>query len=67
MGVAAAQRRVDMGTYALRHCTYHPCLVPYEDLPESEKEYDRNAALGTIRAVIACGYRITIGATDRES
>ena len=22
-----------------------PCLVPYEELPESEKEYDRNTAL----------------------
>lgn len=22
----------------------HPCLVPYDELPEEEKEYDRNTA-----------------------
>ena len=36
----------------------HPCLVRYEDLPESEKQYDRNAALETLKAVLALGYRI---------
>jgi hypothetical protein len=36
----------------------HPCLVPYEELPESEKEYDRRAAMDTLRAIIALGYRI---------
>ena len=36
----------------------HPCLVPYDQLPESEKDYDRKAALGTIKAIIALGYRI---------
>ena len=36
----------------------HPCLVPYADLPESEKEYDRNAALHTLRAIAALGYRV---------
>ena len=35
-----------------------PCLVPYSDLPESEKEYDRNTALSTIKAIIALGYQI---------
>jgi class 3 adenylate cyclase len=33
----------------------HPCLVPYQDLPESEKQYDRAAALETIKAVLALG------------
>ncbi|MCX6619545.1 MAG: RyR domain-containing protein [Acidobacteria bacterium] len=37
----------------------HPCLVPYAELPDSEKEYDRQAALATVRAVLALGYRIT--------
>ena len=37
---------------------HHPCLVPYEMLPESEKEYDRQAALGTLEAILALGYRI---------
>lgn len=36
----------------------HPCLVPYEQLPESEKQYDRNAAIETLKAIIALGYRI---------
>jgi hypothetical protein len=36
----------------------HPSLVPYSELSESEKQYDRNAALGTIKAMLALGYRI---------
>ena len=36
----------------------HPCLVAYEELPDSEKEYDRHAALGTLKAILALGYRI---------
>jgi hypothetical protein len=39
----------------------HPCLVPYEDLPESEKEYDRKAAMETLKAILALGYRIVKG------
>ena len=35
-----------------------PLLVPYSDLPESEKEYDRNTALETIKLIIKMGYRI---------
>lgn len=36
----------------------HPCLVSYEELPESEKQYDRNAAISTLKAIIALGYTI---------
>jgi ryanodine receptor 2 len=36
----------------------HPCLVPYDALPESEKQLDRNAALETLKAMLALGYRI---------
>lgn len=36
----------------------HPCLVPYQDLPDSEKEYDRVAARETIRLILAHGYRL---------
>lgn len=36
-----------------------PCLVPYSDLPEEEKAYDRNTALETLRMIIKLGYRIT--------
>ncbi len=37
----------------------HPCLVPYEDLPEEEKDYDRNTALGTLKLISRLGFRIT--------
>ncbi|HVK05636.1 MAG TPA: RyR domain-containing protein [Armatimonadaceae bacterium] len=36
----------------------HPGLVAYEELTESEKEYDRNTALETIRVILALGYRL---------
>ncbi len=35
-----------------------PCLVPYSELPEAEKEYDRNTALETVKLIIKLGYRI---------
>lgn len=35
-----------------------PCLVPYEALPDIEKEYDRKTVLNTLKLVIALGYRI---------
>jgi ryanodine receptor 2 len=37
----------------------HPDLVPYADLPESEKDHDRNVAMGTLKAVCALGYRVS--------
>jgi hypothetical protein len=36
----------------------HPCLVPYSDLPESEREYDRATALATLKLIVALGYKI---------
>ncbi len=36
-----------------------PCLVPYDELPESEKEYDRQTVLGTISLIKKLGYFIT--------
>ena len=35
-----------------------PCLVPYEELPEIEKEYDRNTARTTIVTILKNGYKI---------
>lgn len=35
-----------------------PCLVPYNELPEIEKDYDRNTALETIKLIIKLGYDI---------
>lgn len=36
----------------------HPCLVPYNQLPESEKEYDRHTALETLKTLSALGWKI---------
>ncbi len=35
-----------------------PCLVPYNELSEQEKDYDRNTAIETIKLVVALGYKI---------
>jgi hypothetical protein len=36
----------------------HPCLVPYDELPEGEKAYDRLTVMGALRLITALGYRI---------
>jgi ryanodine receptor 2 len=36
----------------------HPSLVPYDELPEDEKKYDRIAVEETLKALFALGYRI---------
>lgn len=36
----------------------HPCLVPYEDLPEEEKEYDRNTSIGTLKLIMKLGFKV---------
>ncbi len=36
----------------------HPCLVPYDELSESDKEYDRRTALETLKAIVALGFEI---------
>lgn len=58
-----ARTRMDEGwTYgpvrddALKH---HPDLVPYAQLPDSEKEYDRLMAMNTLRLVRRLGFDIT--------
>ena len=38
----------------------HPCLVPYEELPESEREYDRKTSLETLKYVLSLGYEIKL-------
>ena len=37
---------------------HHPNLVSYQNLPESEMDYDRNTALNTLKAMMALGYQI---------
>ncbi|GAC1398956.1 MAG: RyR domain-containing protein [Chloroflexota bacterium] len=36
----------------------HPGLVPYDQLPEEEKEYDRHTVVVTLKALRDLGYRI---------
>ena len=57
-----AQSRMEQGweygderSDALRQ---HPCLVAYEDLPEVEKAYDRDTALGTLKLICKLGFKI---------
>lgn len=57
-----AQSRIEQGwTYgeersdALKH---HPCLIPYEDLPEVEKAYDRDTAIGTLKLMVKLGFKV---------
>ena len=58
-----AQSRISQGwTYGperndtLKH---HPCLVPYEELPEIERAYDRDTALGTLKLIVKTGFKIS--------
>lgn len=37
----------------------HPCLVAYEELPESEREYDRNTAVQTLKLICKLGFKIS--------
>jgi hypothetical protein len=37
----------------------NPCLVPYEELLEIEKEYDSNTAIGTLKYIKGLGFNIT--------
>ncbi len=37
----------------------HPCLVPYEELPENEKEYDRATSQETLKLILKLGFVIS--------
>ena len=37
---------------------HHPCLVDYGDLPDSEKEYDRNTAMETLKMILKLGWKV---------
>ena len=36
----------------------HPDLVPYAQLPDPEKEYDRTTVIEAIKAIIALGFEL---------
>lgn len=63
-----AQNRIQQGwTYSHeRNDTFkqHPCLVPYEELPEQEKEYDRDTAVETLKLIVKLGFSI-VGEKNR--
>ena len=69
----AAQRLADGWTLGEKRddvARKHPCLIPYSELPESEKVYDRQTAMGTLKAILALGFRIErrrLPADDRHS
>jgi hypothetical protein len=59
--VWARQRLQDGWTYGTERDDAgkkHPCLVPYAELSEAEKQYDRATAVQTLKAILALGYRI---------
>ena len=37
----------------------HPDLVPYEELTEEEKDYDRDTSMQTIKLILKLGFKIT--------
>lgn len=57
-----ARQRIDDGwTYGPKRDDdkkEHPCLVPYDDLPESEKEYDRIMVTEALKGTLALGFTI---------
>lgn len=57
-----AQERLNQGwTYGEKRddtLKHHPCLVPYEELPEEEKMYDRNTSVETLKLILKLGFRI---------
>ena len=36
----------------------HPCLIDYDDLPEIEKDYDRNTAIETLKLILKLGWTL---------
>ncbi|MEH7886645.1 RyR domain-containing protein [Bacillus sp. JJ1609] len=40
------------------HKKEHPNLVPYDDLSEEDKDYDRNTTMETLKTIILLGYSI---------
>ncbi|MCR4965401.1 MAG: Ryanodine receptor Ryr [Bacteroidales bacterium] len=37
----------------------HPCLVPYEQLSEEEKIFDRNTSIETLKFIVKNGFEIS--------
>ena len=37
----------------------HPCLIPYDDLSETEKDYDRRTSMETLKLITKLGFKIS--------
>ena len=62
--VWAKERQLDGWKYGKERNTLlktTPCMVPYENLPEEEKEYDRKTAVESLKMIYKLGYRIVQG------
>jgi len=44
-----------------------PLLVPYAELSQTEKQYDRDLALETLKALLALGYSLVPPQTNAET
>lgn len=57
-----ARARISQGwTYGEKRddiLKHHPCLVAYEDLPDEEKQYDRNTSVETLKLILKLGFEI---------
>ncbi len=59
--VWSANRRADGWSYGpVRNDEkkLHPCMVPYDELPEREKDYDRSTSLETLKFILKSGFSI---------
>ena len=36
----------------------HPCLVSYDEVPDAEREYDRQTAVQTLKLILKLGFKI---------
>lgn len=65
--VWAASRMSEGWTYGKKRndaLKQHPCLIPYDELPEIEKDYDRNTAMQTLKLIQKLGYTIKKGSHE---
>mgnify|MGYP003478635666 CR=1 FL=1 len=56
-----AKNRIENGWGYDKVDESHPCLIKYEDLPETEKDLDRATVTQTIKMLLYLGYEIKKG------
>lgn len=60
--VWSAGRMADGWTYGEERndvLKQHPCLVPYENLTDKEKDYDRHTSQETLKLIMKLGFKIS--------